>query len=91
MPLSANLMLRAAMLLALALLLSACATPQPLPPVVVKPPVVPPLPATSKQPPRSPICTPTCLQGLERLLLELERKLNATEQPAKDVSGTTTP
>lgn len=82
-------LLRAMTLPALALLLTACAAPQPLPPVVVRPPLVPPLPLTSRQPERAPICTPTCSQGLERLLLQWEKRLSDTASPVKAASEIT--
>lgn len=81
----------ALMLLACVLLLTACAAPQPLPPVVVTPPRVPPLAPEAKQPEPPPICRPTCSGGLVRLLESLlppPTKPASLELPA---SGPTKP
>ena len=66
----------ALMLLALSLLVMGCACvqpPPPQPPVVVPPPEVPPLPQSARQPAAPPLCSPTCSDGLKRLLDSLLR------------------
>jgi hypothetical protein len=48
----------------LPLLLTACGTVrEPLPPVVVAPPAIPPLPPSARQPALPAWCSPTCLDG----------------------------
>ena len=67
------------MLLALPLLLAACASvPQPLPPVVVQPPAIPPLPQSARQPALPAWCSPTCLDSWRR---EVEKLLQPSTQP----------
>lgn len=61
-------MLSESLLCALWLLVTGCATaPQPLPPLVIDPPSIPPLPLQARQPPAPAICLPTCSDGLTRL------------------------
>jgi len=51
-------------LCALPLLLTACGTVrEPLPPVVVAPPAIPPLPQSARQPALPEWCSPTCLEA----------------------------
>lgn len=52
-----------ALLLLPALLLTGCAA-QPPPTRQVQPPAVPPLPAIARQPKPSPVCLPSCSEGL---------------------------
>ncbi len=83
---------RGLMLLALPMLVSACAgVSQPSPPVVVPPPAIPPLPTEARQPTPPPICSPTCSAGLMRLRTELLDTLTRLTSPAEPASAHTTP
>ncbi len=82
---------RALTLLALPMLVSACAgVSQPSPPVVVPPPAIPPLPAAARQPTPPPICSPTCSAGLTKLRKELLDMLTKHTSPAEPASARTT-
>ena len=85
------LIARALTLLALPMLVSACASvSQPSPPVVVPAPAIPPLPAVARQPTPPPICSPTCSAGLMRLRTELLNTLTPPASPAGGASERTT-
>lgn len=85
------LIARSLMPLLLPMLVSACAgVSQPLPPVVVPPPAIPPLPEVARQPTPPPICSPTCSAGLMRLRTELLNMLTQPTSPAEDASERTT-
>lgn len=78
------------LLIALTLLLQACATRSPHVSVTVPPPKIPPLLPQHRQPPANPICLPTCS---ERLELDYERwraKLMRAAPPALGASANTT-
>lgn len=81
--------LRSAMLLLLALLLSACASkPISLPAAC---PVIPPLPVAAKQPKPDPVCLPNCSAALQRELTNWQAKLTAPDLPASSASQPTKP
>lgn len=52
---------------------------------------IPPLQPAARQPTPDPLCVPTCLEGLGRLLSELQLKPAATGLQAPSVKPTTTP
>lgn len=64
------------------LLIGACAAPpQPLPPVTVRPAMIPPLPPEAIQPEPPPVCWPNCSDGLARLLDQLADTLTTPGPP----------
>jgi len=72
--------LRLLMLTGLLLLAGGCASvSQPLPPVVVQPPITPSLPAQARQPPPPEICSPTCSQKWSELAEQWLQRLTAEE------------
>lgn len=78
----------AVLLIVLPLLVMGCASaPQPLPPLVVAPPAIPPLPQEARQPQALAICLPTCSDGLARLLEALLLPLMPAGPQALPVSG----
>lgn len=82
----------ALMLLALALLLTACeSAPRYTPPLPVRPAQVPPLPALAKQPAPPPICSPTCSAGLQTELESWLTMPTGPALPARPASAPTRP
>jgi hypothetical protein len=74
----------------LLLLLQGCSTALP-PPVVVRPPPLPPLPIQARQPAPPTLCVISCSLGLSTLLDSLLLTPTPLTSPAKPVSATTTP
>lgn len=71
---------RVLMLSAPLLLVLGCASaPQPLPPVVVAPPAIPPLPSQARQPQAPAICSPTCLVQWRRQVELWQKRLTGEE------------
>lgn len=71
-----------ALLLLPALMLVACAT-QPPPTRQAPPPLVPPLAEIARQPKPSPVCSPTCSEGLRIELQSWPIWQTIPEQPAR--------
>lgn len=88
MPSSSPARLRSAMLLLLALLLSACAS-KPLISLPAACPVIPPLPQAARQPMTAPVCLPTCSAALQSALTNWQARLTAPASPASSASGPT--
>lgn len=71
-------------------LLQACATQQPLQPVVVPPPAIPPLPAQARQPETPAWCSPTCSDGWKLEVETWRDSLTNAASPAPAASAPTT-
>lgn len=81
----------ALMLLPLLVLLVACATPrEPLPPVVVAPPEIPPLPQAARQPPTLDLCSPTCSEAWRKLVQRSQQRLTDAASPERPAPAPTT-
>jgi hypothetical protein len=77
------------MLLLLPLLVLGCSSvPERSPPVVIEGPKLPPLPAQARQQPVPEICSPTCLEGWNRLVESLLSKPTSAAPPASPASAT---
>ncbi len=82
--------LRNVTVMLLALLLAACATPQPQPPVVVQPPSIPPLPQEARQRPAPDYCSPTCSSAVAKDLSIWRESLTKAAGQEASANGSTT-